>query len=742
MTSKNNNPLIILGLICLYSFLSANPVSPKIGVRLHSLLIGNNSLSKSISVNDDGNVRVIIVGEDVEPIVENAGGTIYTRAGSVITASLPLSKIGEAAGHKEVRRIALTRKYHLLNNLAAQFTHSDWVQQGKAPLSSAYTGHNVVVGIVDSGIDPYHGDFKNSDGTSRILRIWDQKDASGTGASGPGFTYDYGREWTKADIDQGLCTEMDMDGHGTHVAGTAAGTGLAIGNYQGMASGANLIIVNSDLATNSVLDAANYIFSLAESMGMPAVINMSFGNHINAHDGSDPEETGLDNLVSAKNGRIIVAAAGNEGEAGDWRHIRYKSSSGIQYTYFHAWEDGYVEMYIRIPNAFYSSLQFAIGVDESDYHPVNQTGGPLGFLGQSNWYTAQSLANMGGYAAETMRFNIIKRGGVEFYMESVSDSVTGVYVFITDNMTWSESDQITGLDLWRLEIKNGSPRIHAWCGEAGSIYPKSVPDATYQVQDKQYSVNAPANAKKVIAVGAYVNRNLFESYNGDVYSLEGTVGDLANFSSVGPATDGRIKPDIAAPGRGIISSLSSGLTAGEDYDMLFTVYGNQHILKSGTSMASPVVTGCVAQYLEQYPNASFEEVYAALTSSAQSDSYTGSSLPDANWGYGKVDIWQASLSTAVTSRNEAVPQTFSLEQNYPNPFNGETLIQYALPEAGAVRISAYDGTGRMILEKTDAHASAGSHTFQLAANDWPSGIYLLNVQFEKQREIRKMLLIK
>ena len=240
-------------------------------------------------------------------------------------------------------------------------------------------GKGVIVGIVDTGIDYKHEDFIDDTGKSRILYIWDQTDAGGPN---PSYPYNYGSEWTKTQIDNeidgtpaGIVREEDTNGHGTHVAGTAAGDGSATngdelaGKYKGMAPEAELIIVKTDLTSCHIIDGVNYIFSKANSLGKPAVVNLSLGTHQSPHDGTGSLSHAMDESIktggSETKGRVVVVAAGNEGsdEIHAEANILPGSSETIKFfnNYnclgMNAWHDGADEYRVSFFPPSNSTLQ-------------------------------------------------------------------------------------------------------------------------------------------------------------------------------------------------------------------------------------------------------------------------------------------------------------------------------------------------------------------------------------------------
>ncbi|MCB0510303.1 MAG: S8 family serine peptidase, partial [Bacteroidetes bacterium] len=202
-----------------------------------------------------------------------------------------------------------------LMDTALIHNHVVEVHSGLSPLLQAYTGKDVVVGILDSGIYFEHEDFKNADGSSRIKFIWDQNVSNPSISPAP---YNYGQEWSWIDIDNGACNHVEpanQFGHGTTVAGAACGNGLATGQYKGVAPDCDIIVVavdyyGSDFLSKSV-DAIDYVFKKADALGKPCVINTSFGSYSGSHDGRDFASLIIDALLEERPGRALVASAGN-----------------------------------------------------------------------------------------------------------------------------------------------------------------------------------------------------------------------------------------------------------------------------------------------------------------------------------------------------------------------------------------------------------------------------------------------
>ena len=216
-------------------------------------------------------------------------------------------------------------------------------EQGTLSSGRNLSGTGVIVAVIDSGIDYTQPDFRNADGTTRILNLWDQTipadsvadpfpaENGETSFLGAPSGYFLGTEFTRAVIDRALeqttererfalCPSRDISGHGTHVTGIAAGNGRASqGRYRGVAYESPLLIVKlgtpgerSFPRTTELMQAVDYCIRKAQEYGMPIVINLSFGNNYGSHSGNSLLESYLDDMANYWR-TSIVAGSGNEG---------------------------------------------------------------------------------------------------------------------------------------------------------------------------------------------------------------------------------------------------------------------------------------------------------------------------------------------------------------------------------------------------------------------------------------------
>ena len=194
----------------------------------------------------------------------------------------------------------------------------------REPLS--LTGQGILVGIIDSGIDIYHPDFRKEDGTTRIVGIWDQTAVNeGKMELMPPSGYSFGLFYSEEKINEllqavGPAPAVDASGHGTHVAGIAAGNGRASrGENRGVAYESQLLIVKLGGRTQrdfpqtaELMQAIDFCIRLAAERNQPLALNLSYGNNYGSHTGTSLLETYLDEAALVGRTTICIGS-GNEG---------------------------------------------------------------------------------------------------------------------------------------------------------------------------------------------------------------------------------------------------------------------------------------------------------------------------------------------------------------------------------------------------------------------------------------------
>lgn len=451
-------------------------------------------------------------------------------------------------------------------------------------------GQGVILGIVDTGIDFTHEAFINADGTTRIHSIWDQTIREG----GPD-QFGYGRVFSKEEIDAALRQEQpasylstrDDNGHGTFLAGVAAGNELPKKEFSGVAPLSQLVIVKCKEAKNSyreyyrvppkvpcyqendIMTGIMYILQVAYSLQKPVAICLGMGSNLGNHNGASP----LCYLIDVNNmaGASIVTCAGNEGVAGHHYEITKREEE--------------------------------IQID------VQKAG--LGFVCELWWKTPGGLS-----------FDMISPGGTSFGITRAEDGLwkekrfpvesTRVEVH-TGRLQRETRDQVvvfrfedTKPGVWKILVtaRQENPRYHMWLPisqflEGETVFTSPNPDVT---------ICEPGNARRAITISAY------NPVNEAFYAR----------ASRGFTPNGIIKPDVTAPGVEVFGPLPRG----------------QYGTMTGTSVAAAITTGIAALFLQPFENYELDGNYIpeVLIRGAEP---RGEEYPSREWGYGTVNAYDS-----------------------------------------------------------------------------------------------------
>ncbi|QAA76914.1 MAG: hypothetical protein BIP78_1148 [Candidatus Bipolaricaulis sibiricus] len=556
------------------------------------------------------------------------------------------------------------------------------------------TGRGVLVGIVDSGIDILHRDFRvdrDGDGIeegTRIFYLWDQ-----TGVGATGFPYwwgdvlaetYYGRAFSRDELERaiasGFAPTLDTHGHGTHVAGIAAGDGSASPlGLRGVAPEAELVVVKTTFYQNTVVDGVRFVFEAAQARGMPAVVNLSLGSHSGPHDGTSLFEQMLDAMLD-RPGRAIVVAAGNEGD----RRIHVAGDVRAPTTW-----------HLEVEKSTVSVQLWHMGTASFSLEVRTPGGESVSVLPSSQRWTSTAS------------------GGVWLDNTSLPDPRNlGRYIYIA-------LSEVTPGTTWALTLTPviGGGRVDGWVENPSA--------GQFREGDSDYTISEPGNAQRVITVGAYVTKNRWTAVTGE-QTGDGIVGALASFSSRGPTRDGRLKPDLAAPGAWIASARSVSASPGG----WLTLPGGEYSMLLGTSMAAPHVAGAVALLFSRRPNLTWSEVKDALVAGARADSHVGMA-PNRSWGAGKLDIARSAAAIGGTA-----PAGRPSLQITANPVSREAVFAYRCPpETLWASLHVYDLAGRLLFTQLLALPS-GEARWPLSTASGErvaSGLYLAVVVTDRAR---------
>lgn len=576
--------------------LSVFSTDTAVGRRPARLRVRQNAPRKFVSVKiqaQPGQLDTVVSAlSDMEVQVRSFGP-------QVLLADVPIARLAELAALGGVTRIEAPRQfYHRMNEALGPISNANLAMTQHPDLH----GEGVIVGIVDSGIDWKHEDFRNESGKTRLeLLIHAQEGEEPMTCLCETYSADQ--------INEALATGLgvphgDPHGHGTHCASIAAGNGSALADkrYSGVAPQATLMGARLDsLSDVNIIDSIRRIFAAAGDR--PAVVNLSLGSNIGPHDGT----SAIENVIAQETGpgRIIVVAAGNE--ARDRIHfggtLVENQDLDIEFTI----RDELQAISLWVPRGDEITAVALIDHDDNSF-PIsgseqNTTNGA--FLG---WLNVDPV-----------------NGDFNVELRIAANSIGR---------------------RWKLRLSAGAVlngKVHAWAETW--IDPGAARAGIFMLQHSpEFTLGMPGTEERAIVVGALTSR---ESILPDGSSLPGLrQGNLAPFSSHGPTRMGVQRPDVVAPGQWIVAAMAANSSASESDDFEDRrLPGGKYISFQGTSMSTPFVTGVIALMLQREPHLTPEEIRLRLRASAIRDTDTGG-VWNSGFGYGKVDV-QALLNYAL-----------------------------------------------------------------------------------------------
>jgi subtilisin family serine protease len=513
-----------------------------------------------------------------------------TTSGSVVLlANVPVAGLSELDGQPWLRRAEAPKEmFARMDSARGRSTGLDAALA--LPEHAGLTGEGVLLAVVDSGIDWRHQDFRHADGTTRLERFLHAHRADDAEVS----TYE---AFDAARIDKALdggpaMPVGDPGGHGTHCASIAAGNGRSLPDrrFRGVAPNAALVGVRSEpLLDEHLIEGIRQAFEVAGDR--PAVVSLSLGGHWGAHDGT----SALENEIARASGpgRIVVVAAGNEGE--DGVHVEGRLVAG---------QDLVIPVRIADPGVLLCDVWIPRG-DEVDVFVESPDGRQFVPDGQ------ETPTPHGPFLAD--------------FVENPLNRDQNLTVLIL-----GEVDERWKIRIRPLTLVHGE--VHAWATatQGGRLV---FPDAPLD----GYTLGIPATEERAITVGSLISRTSFEGPRGDSELPGLTVDALSAFSSQGPSRVGVQKPDVVAPGQVVTAALSANSEFAHEPRLASRLHpSGQYVTIQGTSMATPFVAGLVALLLQREPRLTPEDVQQRLRVTARRDAGTGR-VWNPRYGWGKLD---------------------------------------------------------------------------------------------------------
>ena len=674
-------------------------------------------------------ILTLVESTDGSETIREKGGAVWQDFGHGISAAfLPMDSLGVLDRTSAILRMEANELPKLLNDTSAVIIGVDKVNSGASQLPQAFKGKGVIAAVMDVGFDFTHPAFRNDDGTSRIKWFWDPL-APDANSDIIGMIYNSPEQVLAARHSM----DADVDNHGTHVLGSMAGRGLD-GRYVGMAPEADIMgayfplgstnknfwnhfadyLKNhiEDLKGISDLVAQMYftdvfelvqlykIFEQADAAGQPCVVNWSFGSRNQFFMDYTLFEQVINRMLGP--GHIVVAAAGNDG--GNMTYLKKDADTPLEHdVYYRNAEEGFFYLLFRFGEF---SDNFKIGLTFENVADTLFIDGHA-VLDSLNAGKQSYVAALEQVSVEVWAWSYPgERFGFEFDITTSDDyalSMTKNGAVMTSGKLLIDAPfevEVTG---WTVSPQNvlfssDNYRTSRGCNLATICYPSEL--------------------SRIISAGAMHHRSQFTNIQGDstTYREMGSEeGHLISFSSCGPTLDGRIKPDVVAPGHNILSTLNSFYykydgdkykkDAVEPYTAYTTeAYGRTYgmFAMSGTSMASPITAGVIALWLQAKPDLTPEDIMGVIerTSHQPEPEFSGTDK-NVYYGWGEIDAYAGLLDilgigTSIPSLSKHQPAgvTFRVEGRtlYIDGLDGDTPVTvYNLSGVPVLRTTCADG---------------------------------------------------
>lgn len=537
---------------------------------------------------DTGFIPLIIKGSVNRQLLEDIGCRIMSQREDYTFVRLPVEQLGKLDLFENYTIYPAKPDEPLLEQSTSDLKNGSYYAGCNADAAQAagIDGDNVIIGILDYyPLNWKHEDFHETGWNTndlRVLYIWNQQDDSGTHPSG----FDFGSEYTKADLMADNGPLISGGSHGTQCSGIAAGDGSASGAgspRMGIAPAADIIYIHKIWDDTGTINAINYFQDKADELQRPIVISFSGGTKYGFPDGSDLVSQTFDNFCQTE--RLIAVAGGNYYTTSD--HALGTATFGNPSQNIIVTIDSYTNSGSEPFDDLIDAIFFFKQGDNCDIEVTDP-----GF----NSYITTILDDDEVFDTPYGRL----------YLAHNDDA--SIEVVITD-----EVGIVSSGDSWKITLSVPDP---AYDDEGGNwsawIYEKNITGHFSTYNSSDVTLNIYATGQDCISVAAHSK----------------TSGSMQSYSSAGLTYDGRQKPEISAP-TGAYTANNSGT--------------NTYSALGGTSGAAPHVAGTLALMLQRFPGLTPDLARQQLIDYTYTDAQTAAygTEPNKRFGYGKLNSFRA-----------------------------------------------------------------------------------------------------
>lgn len=668
--------------------------------------------------------------DNVDAVAEEYQCQVLDHIGDIYIVQIPIAQLGLLSLDSRVQRIeAHQMPQPTMNDVPARIgADMLWAGLGRDNHRSdipILTGKNVIAGVVDFGFDFRHPMFLDSTGVTRICQFYDMTMQT--------EEYPKGVSYPKDSIIKMEYSPLAKEQyHGTNVASVMAGSKVygERDSYSGIAPKSDIVMAeigmnmgvrvtkdgivipvgdlrnSSDGTTASFILAIKRIFDYADEQGKPCVVNFSGGMIMPFADPCVLEDDALQALIGP--GHVIVVGAGNDG-----RTYATLEKSTTQHQVFAKF--GYYNLSNntqRTPECYLSSqnpqkVQFIFGhwnsQNDTIYEVLTLNTDTLDLLsGDTCFITGQindtTSVRVRAYKMENLPYSIEEKSMYQFNVDMAFGDWEGSCV------PWAGDYSIKVLieSDYPCEMYT-YPLLNPFLATTNPYTKESV-----DCLNAYHTIAWPASSDNVLSVGAITSQKQRYLYTGREVTAMGDkykLGEIAWFSSRGPTWYNTIKPDVVAPGVYIATAacMASFKVKRQQFSSLYDIIDYDYItLQSGTSIASPIVAGIIALWLQAKPDLTPAEIKEVLSKTC-THPVTDEEYPNIKYGYGEIDAYAGllhvlDLPSAISELSMKQPSAVRFQ------LNGKQLsIIYSetgQPYNGQSTIHIYTTDGRMVATGT------------------------------------------